>query len=119
MPTRVVQLAVLALMVFLVSGCELVWRSLAVTQWTPAPTMGFAHGTATITVTTGEPVVIRLDHIGNTTFFAMYDPNPPANAQAEWMDSSGYWLLTVLANTAPNPAFSGQQGSLWIQNGGG
>lgn len=76
----------------------------------------FRRGTARIEITTGDRVAVDLDQIGDTTFYAQFDPECPGDAQAEWTTSSGSWLLTVLANTGPDDAFSGQAGTLSIQN---
>ena len=76
----------------------------------------FHQGSATIRIATGQESTTTLDRIGDTTFYARFDPECPAIAQAEWTDSSGQWLLTVLANVEPNGAWSGQRATLWIED---
>jgi hypothetical protein len=75
----------------------------------------FRTGTATLDFTTGDKKTATLDHLGNTTFLARFDPACPGGAQAEWTDSADHWLLTVLANMGPNEAFSGQQATMSIE----
>ena len=120
-PGSLARAAAIALMVVMVAGCDVLLRWASVDQGgdpdgTPTD---FSHGRAAIQITSGDTRTIALDRLGNITFLASFDPRPPAGGQAEWMDASGVWLLTVLANTAPNPAFFGQQGTLWLQDGSG
>ena len=58
---------------------------------------------------------MRLDKIGDITFLASFDPACPGGAQAEWMDSTDWWHLTVLSSFGPNDAFAGQWATLWLE----
>lgn len=102
---------------FLLSGCDP--ETIVGVPQTPegqeTSPVEFTRGTATIRITSDQPAFALLDRLGNNTFLARYDPFD-GGAQAEWAGSDDDWLLTVLANAAPNDAWAGQQATLWIDS---
>jgi hypothetical protein len=101
------------------TGCDVLQFLANDRVTTEATQTTFAHGSATIQVTTGDEATAVLDRIDDNTFHAVYNPEEPpafpATAQAVWADGEGDWLLTVLASTDPNEAWSGQRATLSIQ----